>query len=240
VAGGGSFLTFPALLFTGMTPIAANATNTAGGWPGTVSSVIAYRNAFDAQARRLLPPLLVAGVIGGILGARILLGTPQDTFLHIIPWLLLGSTLLFVFSGRMAKWVLRRTGDGTATGSGKSSRALLITGLFLELLIAIYIGYFGAGSGILFLSLFPLQGMENINAMNAVKTLIVAVINGVAMITFIVARAVVWPQALVMVVAASIGGYAGAFYAQKANPQYIRVLVIVIGFSMALYFFIRY
>src|SRR5580704_1540286 len=108
VAGGGSFISFPALLFTGVAPIAANATNTAAVWPGTIASTVAYRKVFNADVRRLLPPLVVTGIVGGIVGARILLVTPQGTFLHIVPWLLLGATLLFVFSGRITAWIRGR------------------------------------------------------------------------------------------------------------------------------------
>jgi uncharacterized membrane protein YfcA len=234
VAGGGSFISFPALLFTGMAPIAANATNTAALFPGTVASTVAYRNAFTPDARRLLPLLLLTGIIGGFLGARILLNTPQSTFLHLIPWLLLAATLLFLAGPRISAWVRRRA------AAGKTSRPLTIAGFFLELLIAIYIGYFGAGVGILVLSLLALLGMEDIHAMNGVKVLLVSVVNGVAMITFIFAKTIFWPQALLMIVASLIGGYAGAHYAQKMNPQHVRWIVVAVGLSMSVYFFIRY
>ena len=122
VAGGGSFLSFPALLVTGVSPIVANATNTAALWPGTLASSVAYRNAFTPQARRLLPPLIVTGVIGGMLGARILLVTAQATFMRLVPWLLLGATLLFAASGRITRWFQARSGQG------QSSRLLMAGG----------------------------------------------------------------------------------------------------------------
>jgi len=234
VAGGGSFISFPALLFTGMAPIPANATNTAALFPGTIASTVAYRNAFTPEARRLLPLLLVTGVVGGVLGARILLITPQATFLHLIPWLLLAATLLFLAGPRISAWVRRRAAQG------KTSRPLTIAGFFLELLISIYIGYFGAGVGILVLSLLALLGMEDIHAMNGVKTLLVSVVNGVAMITFIFAKIIVWPQAIIMIVGSLIGGYAGAHYAQKMSPRHVRWIVIAVGFGMSAYFFVRY
>lgn len=256
VAGGGSFISFPALLFTGIAPIAANATNTAAVWPGTVASTVAYRKEFTAEARHLLPPLLITGILGGIVGARVLLSTPQLTFLHMVPWLLLGATLLFASSGWLTKRLHARlgtrtgeqaadnsgSGDGgraAAPGERKTPRWLLIVGLFLEFLIAIYIGYFGAGVGILLLALLALMGMDNIHAMNGVKSLLVSVVNGVALVTFIWAQVIVWPQALLMLVAAMLGGYAGAYYARKMNQRQIRWLVIVVGFSMSAYFFIR-
>ncbi len=234
VAGGGSFISFPALLFTGMAPIAANATNTAAVWPGTVASTVAYRNAFTPDARRVLPALLFTGIIGGYLGARILLRTPQSTFMRLVPWLLLAATLLFLAGPRISAWVKRRAAQG------KTSRPLFIAGFFLELLIAMYIGYFGAGVGILVLSLLALLGMEDIHAMNGVKTLLVSVVNGVAMVTFILARMIVWPQAILMLVGSLIGGYGGAYYAQKMNPQQVRWIVIAVGFAMSAYFFIRH
>jgi uncharacterized protein len=234
VAGGGSFISFPALLFTGMAPIAANATNTAAVWPGTVASTVAYRNAFTPAARRLLPALLFTGIIGGYLGARILLNTPQSTFLRLVPWLLLAATLLFAAGPSISAWVKNRAAQG------KTSRPLIIAGFFLELLIAMYIGYFGAGVGILVLSLLALLGMEDIHAMNGLKVLLVSVVNGVAMVTFIGAGMIVWPQAILMLVGSLIGGYGGAYYAQKMHPQQVRWIVIVLGFAMSVYFFIRH
>lgn len=240
VAGGGSFISFPTLIFTGIPPIEANATNTAALFPGTLASTFAYRKTLDAKARRLLVPLIVTGIIGGVVGARILLITPQLTFLHLVPWLLLAATLLFVFSGRLTSWVRSRAGFGASSADAKTPRLLLIPGLFLQLLIAIYVGYFGAGVGILVLALLAFLGMENIHAMNGMKSLLVTIVNGVALVTFIWARIVLWPQAVLMLVGAAAGGYSGAYLAQRMNPQYIRWVVIGVGFGMSVYFFIRY
>lgn len=239
VAGGGSFISFPALLFTGMAPIAANATNTAAVWPGSVASAVAYRNRITPAARRLLPPLLITGVIGGVLGACILLRTPQATFLHIVPWLLLGATLLFVASGPITARVNALHARSRSRRDDKPSGLLMAIALLLELLVAMYVGYFGAGVGILILALLAFMGMEDIHTMNALKTVLVSVVNGVATVTFIWARVIIWPQALLMLVAAMLGGYGGAHFAQKIDPQRIRWLVIAIGFGMSLYFFIR-
>lgn len=247
VAGGGSFISFPALLFSGIAPIAANATNTCALWPGTIASTVAYRKAFTPEARRMLPPLIVLGVIGGVLGANILLRTPQNTFMKLIPWLLLVATLVFLFSSRITSWLRARTqargaqmAVGLAAGEKRTSLPLLVVGLILEVLLATYIGYFGAGAGILVLALLALLGMENIHTMNGVKTLLVSLVNGVALITFILGHRIVWPDAAVMVVGAATGGYAGAHFAQKANPQYVRRVVIAVGFGMSAYFFYRY
>lgn len=240
VAGGGSFISFPTLIFAGVPPIEANATNTAALFPGTLASTFAYRKTFDAKARRLLAPLILIGIIGGVLGARILLLTPQATFLHLVPWLLLAATLLFVFSGRLTTWVRSRAGLGTSSPDAKTPRLLLIPGLFLQLLIAIYVGYFGAGVGILVLALLAFLGVENIHTMNGMKALLVSIVNGGALVTFIAAHIVLWPQAVLMLVGAVAGGYGGANLAQRVNPQYVRWVVIGIGFGMSAYFFIRY
>lgn len=248
VAGGGSFLSFPALLFSGIAPIAANATNTCALWPGTIASTVAYRKAFTPEARKMLPPLIVLGAIGGVLGANILLRTPQETFMKLIPWLLLLATLVFLFSGRITSWLRARTPNrasgrvslGSVAPKKRTSRLLLAAGLILELLLATYIGYFGAGAGILVLALLALLGMENIHTMNGVKTLLVSLVNGVALVTFIVGHRIVWPDAAVMVVGAAAGGYAGAHFAQKVNPLHVRKIVIAVGFGMSAYFFVRY
>lgn len=234
VAGGGTFLTFPALLLIGVPPIQSNATSTAAVWPGTFSSFLAYRKAFAPESRRLIAPLLITGVIGGVIGARVLLFTPQATFLKLVPWLLLCATLLFVFSSSITRWVRSR-----ANNYEKGERWLTHGGLFLELFVAIYIGYFGGGVGILVLALVALLGIENIHAMNGLKTLIISVVNGVALAIFVWSKMVVWPHAILMLVGASAGGYGGAHLAQKIDAKYVRSIVIVVGFGMSAYFFLR-
>src|SRR5215467_4150700 len=149
VAGGGGFIAFPALIFTGMPPIQANATNTAALWPGTVASTGAYRNALSREDRALVLPLVISGSIGGLIGAVILLKTPQQTFLRLVPWLLLSATLLFCFSRRLTRWIRARSGSADARLTG-------FTGALVQGVIALYIGYFGAGAGILMLALFAL------------------------------------------------------------------------------------
>jgi uncharacterized protein len=235
VAFGGSFISFPALLFTAMPPINANATNTAALWPGTIASTGAYRRVFTGDVLKLLPPLVAASLLGGLLGARLLLRTPQATFMRLVPWLLLAGTLLFLASGRVSVWVRERSVRLTG-----STRPAMAAGVLLQLLLAIYIGYFGAGVGVLMLAMLALIGVQNIHAMNGMRVLLASVANGVAIVTFISAKVVIWPQALLMLVAASLGGYGGAFYVQKINPQRVRQFVIFLGFAMSLYFFIRH
>ncbi len=233
VAGGGGFIVFPALLFTGMPSINANATNTVALWPGTLASTGAYRRALDGDLLRRILPLVVITFVGSIFGSTLLLRTRQSTFDHMVPWLLLGATALFSVGGRITGWINRHHSEG-----GPSlGRVAGIT--LLQLCVAIYIGYFGAGVGIVMLALLSMMGMENIHSMNGLKTLLATCGNAMAVIIFIFARAVFWPQALLMVVGAALGGYAGAWFAQKMDPKSVRYVVIAIGYSMTTYFFWR-
>lgn len=234
VAGGGSFISFPALLFTGVPPINANATNTVAVWPGSIASLSAYRKELAIQHRMTLLVLAGASLIGGVLGAQILLNTPQATFVRLIPYLLLLATLLFIVSGP----ITARLHKHTEPKAKPSWFALLSIGC-IQLIIALYGGYFGAGIGILILATLGLMGMENIHEMNAVKTFLATLINGVAAITFILKGAVLWPQAIVMVIGAIIGGFAGAYYARQLNPRWVRLFVIFVGCSMTIYFFLK-
>jgi uncharacterized membrane protein YfcA len=229
VAGGGSFISFPALLFTGVAPIAANATNTVALWVGTTASGGAYRKHLDIS-RRVMIPLAVSSVIGGIAGAYLLLHTPAHTFLRVLPWLMLGATLLFMFGGRLAR------GSRGSIAADASTSALAVATIF-ELVVAVYGGYFGGGVGIVNLAMLAALGMTDIHAMNALKVVLGGIINGIAVITFIVAGAVVWKQGSVMIVGALFGGYLGAHYAQKLPAAWIRGFVIAVGIGMTAYFF---
>lgn len=233
VAGGGSFLCFPALIFTGMPPIQANATNTTALWPGTVASVGAYRNELTGEKSRMLLPLIITGIIGGIAGALLLLKTPQATFLRLVPYLLACATLLFALSGKISQFIRSYTGHRHASPIGRAF------GAAVQLIIAIYIGFFGAGAGILMLALLSVLGLESIHTMNAYKTVLASVCNGIAIVTFVVAGAIIWPQAILMLVGAAIGGYYGAYFAQKMNPMHVRWTVIAIGAGMSIYFFAK-
>jgi uncharacterized protein len=228
VAGGGSFIAFPALLFAGVPPIAANATNTVALWVGVTASSGAYRKHLDLS-RRVMVPLAVTSIIGGIAGAYLLLHTPAQTFLKVLPWLMLGATLLFVFGGKLA-----RSNEGLARDISTSS--LMIASIF-ELIVSVYGGYFGGGVGILNLAMLAAIGMTDIHAMNALKVVLGGIINGVAVVTFIVKGAVVWREGAVMIVGALLGGYLGAHYAQKLPPIWIRAFVILVGTGMTIYFF---
>lgn len=234
MAGGGSFISFPALLFVRVPPVAANATNTVALWPGLAASTVAYLKRLRAPAR-LLVPLLATSVAGGWLGALLLLKTPQRTFLHLVPWLLLSGTLLFAF-GNSFRAIWGQTGTESELAA-ISWRAISVSA-FVELLVAIYGGYFGAGIGFVILGMLAALGMRDIHEMGAIRTLLAATINAVAVLTFILAGAVLWRQCVVMVAGALAGGWFGAHYAQKADPQKVRAAVILLGLAMTVYFFI--
>jgi hypothetical protein len=234
VAGGGGFIAFPALVFAGIAPVDANATNTVALWPGTVASSGAYHRELRHKKHwKALAPLFAVSLLGSVAGAVLLLRTPQRIFMHIIPWLLLGATLLFIFGGRISNFVRARMAQHE-----RADLLHLIGITFLQLVTAVYIGYFGAGAGMVMLALFALMGMENIHTMNAYKTVLASVANGAAVVTFVFAGAVAWPQAVVMTVGAAIGGYAGAYFAQKLDPVGVRRIVIAIGLAMTGYFFV--
>jgi uncharacterized membrane protein YfcA len=229
VAGGGTFLVFPALLFTGMPPVPANATNTVALWPGLAASVRAFWPRLNVSPR-LLVPLLATSLVGGVAGALLLLRTPAHTFMRLVPWLMLVGTLLFGFGGRLGRAgrSLRHASTGEIAGAG-----------FFVFVVAVYGGYFGAGIGFLILAMLGTLGMTNIHDMNAFKIVMTAVINGVAVITFIAARAVYLPQALVILAGAVLGGYFGAHYSQRLPAYLIRGFVLLVGAGMTIYFFLR-
>lgn len=229
VAGGGSFIAFPALLFTGVPPIPANATNTIALWSGTAASGGAYRKRLDV-ARSVLIPLLTASLSGGLLGAYLLLKTPAHTFMRVLPWLTLGATLLFAFGKKLA-------GGRRSVIEHEAARVALFGATLFQFCVAVYGGYFGGGMGIVMLAMLAVLGMTDIHSMNALKSLMGFVINGVAVVTFIVARAVYWRHGVVMILGAVAGGYLGAHYAMKLPQVWIRWFVVAVGAGMTAYFF---
>jgi uncharacterized protein len=231
VAGGGSFVAFPALLFTGVPPIAANATNTVALWTGVTASGGAYRNQLDVP-KRVMVPLLVTSFIGGLIGAFLLLKTPAHTFMRVIPWLMLGATLLFVFGKRLGR------GRASSVGHDATTAAIVGASVF-ELFVAVYGGYFGGGVGIVNLAMLAAVGMGDIHAMNALKSVLGMAINGIAVVVFVVKGAVYWPQAVVMIAGAIVGGYFGAHYSLRLPQVWVRWFVILVGIGMTVYFFVK-
>lgn len=232
MAGGGSFISFPAMLAIGVPPIQANATNTVALWPGQLTSVWALRT--DLR-RDLVAVVLSASVLGGIGGAVVLLITPQITFMHLVPWLLLVASLLFWVSGPVSRWLRSRS----ETPHVPHTPSMPV--LFLAIIpVTFYIGYFGAGAGFLLMSALALFGVEEMHQLNSLKVLAACTSNFCAVVTFIFGGAIVWHYCIVSMVFAAIGGYVGAQYARRMNANVLRTIVVVTGCSMAAYFFWRY
>jgi uncharacterized membrane protein YfcA len=239
MAGGGSFVSFPAMLAMGVAPIQANATNTVALWPGQLTSVAALRG--DLR-KDLLPVVIGASILGGVSGAVVLLKTKQITFLHMVPWLLLVASLLFGISGPVSRWLRVRAESKALAAMTEHDRDATpaLVPLFLVLLpVCFYIGYFGAGAGFLIMSALALFGIEEMRALNSMKVLAACLSNLCAVITFIVSGAVVWKYCFVSMVICGVGGYIGAQYARKMNPNVLRLIVVGTGCVMAAYFFWR-
>jgi uncharacterized membrane protein YfcA len=231
VAGGGSFLTFPTLLFTGVPPVSANATSAVALWPGSLASVIAYRREIESFGR-LAIVFSIMSLAGGAIGALLLLRTPHTTFVALVPWLMLVATAVFTIGGPLTAGLRRRA-------EKQGGHAALATGAILQLAISVYGGYFGGGMGILMLAVFALEGMTNIHAMNGLKNLLGVMINGVAVIAFAIAGAVAWGPAAVMIVGAIAGGYGGASVARRLDPTLVKRGVMIIAWALTIYFFLK-
>lgn len=227
VAGGGSFLTLPALIYAGVPPVAANATGTVALLPGYASGVYGYRNDLEPVSGVGLVTLSVVSLTGGLIGAALLLVTPDSVFRSIVPWLLLVATALFAFGGMLAAR-LRAVG---LHGTG----AMLAT-LFV---VSIYGGYFNGGLGILLLAQLSLFGMTNLNAMNGLKNLFSTVLTAIAVAAYAVGGAVEWPYAALMTIAAVAGGYAGARVGRKIPSRILRAGIIAVGLAMSILFFLK-
>ena len=237
VAGGGGFLIFPSLLKAGLLPIQANATGTVALWPGQFTSIAGYREDLRKNRRLVIPVGLVA-LIGGLAGALTLLRGSQNSFLRLVPYLFLLGATSFAVSGPVSKMVRRRMEDHAAHPEHQKPVALIP--LLLALLaITYYIGYFGAGAGLLTMTALALCGVERIAEINALKVVITTVANGVAVITFIVGGAVEWRFCWLMMIACAIGGYIGARNARRIDDRILRPAIIVLGFVIAIYFFIH-
>lgn len=231
LAGGGTFFSFPALLAAGIAPVSANATNAVALWPASLSAAVANRRVLRRlPLRSYLLPLMVAALIGGLLGGLVLLITTDQTFTLLIPWLLLVATLLFTFSKQLSRFV--RNGE-----EPDNENRIGPTGFICQLLVSIYGGFFGAGMGILMIASLAISGRTQVLEINAIKNLMSSTIYSVAAITFIVAGAVHWPALLIMLVGTVSGGYAGGLFARALPDAWLRWLVITIGWGLSLYYF---
>lgn len=223
VAGGGSFVCLPALIYAGVPPVSANATCALAMWPGSLSSTFGYRRELTTT-RRWLTILGAVSLLGGLIGAVLLIRTSDTAFLRLLPWLMLMAATTFTFGGRLPK-------------SGHLRPTLAVA--LLQLAIAVYGGYFGGGMGIMMLATMTFAGMTDIHEMNALKSVLAVAINGVAIVEFIAAGAIAWQPGIVMVAGAIAGGYLGASFARKLDPLWVRGFIIVVAWSMTVYFFVH-
>jgi uncharacterized protein len=235
VAGGGTFLSFPALLAVGVPPISANASNSVALWPASLSGAWAYRTEL-ARYKRYLIPMGIVSLIGGIGGGLLLLTTKDATFSKLIPWLLLFATILFAFSGKISS-VLRRGRTQQQPGDAHAnSSAVSLAG---QAVVSVYGGFFGAGMGILMLASLAMSGHDDVHEINAIKNLLSAIIYSVTVITFVIAGAVSWPSTIIMLATATLGGYWGASIARKIPAIWLRRFIITVGCVLTVYYFYK-
>lgn len=227
VAGGGTFVTFPTMVFTGVPSVVANASNAVALFPASFASAWAYRSDFKPFEGVSFKAMTIVSLIGGIAGALLLVYTPEQTFDVLVPWLLLAATLLFAFGPKIVPRL----------------RTLFTIGpaglLFIQFLVGIYGGYFGGAMGIIMLAVYSLFGLNNLNAMNATKTLMAGIINGISVLVFVGAGKIVWPQTVTILAAALAGGYLGARVARKMDPKYVRAGIIAIATAVTVAFFLK-
>jgi uncharacterized membrane protein YfcA len=221
VAGGGTLITFPVLLWLGRDPVLANATNALALWPGSLAGVVALRE--EAwQMRGMLRWLAPIGVVGSLIGGVLLLATPSRVFSGLVPYLVLAATVLLAFQRPLARAL------PVAAGAAPSGRRRMV--LFLaQLAVSIYGGYFGAAAGILMLAAYALFGVADIHQRNAIKNTLATINNGVAGIYFAVMGAIVWTDALVLAASAVLGGYAGGAVSKRMEKRHVEWFVIAVG-----------
>lgn len=227
IAGGGSFLTFPALVFAGVPTIAANATSAVAVFPGYLSGALGFAKELKAFPKSKFLLLIFLSIFGGTLGSILLLVTPEVVFSFIIPWLLGFATLLFAFGNYVAKWA-----EKTSDSNG-------LIGSIATLLVCIYGGYFNGGLGIVLLALFSALGMRDIHLMNGLKNIMSFALSAASVVTFAIAGIVFWKYAIIMMIAATIGGYFGVIVARKLSKSIIRMIIVLIGTIMTFIFFIK-
>ncbi len=231
IAGGGSFITFPALLMAGVPAISANATNTFASCAGYLSGAYAFKEELR-RYHQVLPALIGVSAVGGLMGAWLLLQTPAAVFQEAIPWLLLFATLLFIFGSQLNR-LLKQLGRGHKRMAGAAKAALVL----LLLLVCIYGGFFNAGLGIISLSYLALAGYTDINVMNAMKLLISCVVSVIAIVIFVLQDQIAWLEGLLVLTGALVGGYLAARISRLVAAHYIRYFVMVISVLITSYFF---
>ena len=253
IAGGGTLVTFPALVGLGIPAIIANATSTVALWPGAVGSMYGYRNEL-AGVREWAIRFAIPSLLGGLVGALLLLRTPDDRFDAIVPWLVLGATLLFVIQRPLMAAIRRRNRpevrgqrsgetptqqDSLTAHSDPATRPPSAALLLFQFAVAVYGGYFGAGIGILMLAALGFMGFTNIHRMNGLKNWGGLCINVTAAATFAILGLVNWPVAIAMAIGATAGGYAGSRLAQRIPQESVRMLVVLVGFAASVWLFLQ-
>lgn len=234
VAGGGSFITLLALVFVGVPPIAANATGTAALLPGYIASAWRFRKDIEYPASLSLKDLILIALIGGSIGAGILLTTSEQVFAKLIPWLILLATAAFI----VGPWLLKRR----ITEQGENTSTPMLSPIMALMLLAaacIYGGYFNGGLGIILLASFGLMGQTNLHGMNGLKNLISALLTTIAVVIYAAGDAIDSQYLLLLAVMAIIGGYVGAAMAYRISQPLLRGFIVIVGLAMALGFFIR-
>lgn len=226
IAGGGTLLTFPSLL-TLVSPVSANATSTVALLPGSLSAALGYR-AELRQARHHLILLWPPSLIGGVIGSLLLIRMPERIFADAVPWLLITASVLLLVQRPLVRYI------GTHPHA-KPRRRTRVAVMSFQLLVGIYGGYFGAGIGILMLSSLAFMGIPDINQTNAVKNILAGTMNGTSALVFVMAGVIAWKYAVIMAIAAILGGYAGARIARRLRPDYVRAMVVAIGFLVAVW-----
>ena len=228
IAGGGSFLTLPALLVAGLPPIVANATSALAVSPGYLGSTLGFRAELAQLPRRRLLRETLLSAAGGVLGALLLLLTPSEVFRGLIPWLLLFATALFLLGPWLAQRLVRAGAQGEP---GWRNPGLLA--------VATYGGYFNGGLGILLMALYSASGEKNLHTANALKNLNSLVLSLLSVLTFVLAGVIAWGPALLMMATATVGGYVGARHARRLSMRSVRTVVVCTGLVMSALFFWR-
>ncbi|HZJ56040.1 MAG TPA: sulfite exporter TauE/SafE family protein [Myxococcaceae bacterium] len=236
LAGGGTILTFPALLAAGVSPVAANATNAVALVPGSLSAGWAFRRELGRESRRVLITLVISSLAGGLVGAWLVVVAGDALLRVLVPWLVLGATALFMLQEPLRRWRERRSAERLSRGLDDVNLWGLAAAQFV---VAVYGGFFGAAMGILMLAELGLVGLTNIHQMNGLKNFAAMCINAIAAVYFALGEHVHWPLAALMAVGTVVGGYAGAWVAQRIGQAMVRWVIIVIGLGIGVYMLVK-
>ena len=227
VAGGGTFISMPVLIYAGLPSVPANASSTVALFPGSLASIYAYRQDFKGYEHISLKALIVISITGGCIGALLLIFTPSENFDKIIPWLVLIGAIAFIFGRQISRLLQSRF---------KINRTMLIIAQFI---LGIYGGYFGGGAGIMMMAVWGVFGLTDMKLLNANKTLLVGAANSIAVVIFIISGKIWWPQTCIMLIATTIGGYTGAYYVRRLNQNILRGVISFLIILITAFFFYR-